>query len=219
MQVAERCRLEPGVAADRLERIRREGPRTRAPGARSRHPGPSRASDRRPGPPRPTTTGPTARDPRSAGAAARGRRSRRPGGRRPPGPDHGAVRPGLEALRLAIHRPEAVGDRLEEVLFTDPVQRAAFVALVESDDLARGHRVAPAQVQALLVRADRRGAAGRLPDEVVPQLLRDAVRRELPVLTVEARTSAGGHGQEATSGRPGSRSWTSGHRATPPDGC
>ena len=44
-------------------------------------------------------------------------------------------------------------------------------------------------VQSLLVRLTVEEPRAE-PDEVVAQLVRDAVRRELPVLTVEARTSS-----------------------------
>ena len=97
-------------------------------------------------------------------------------------------RPGLEALRLAIHRPEEVGDRLHAELFGDPVQRAAFTALVEADDLGVAIDSAPGRVQDMLVRLTVEVPRSE-PDEVVVQLVRDAVRRELPQLTVEARTS------------------------------
>jgi DNA primase len=43
--------------------------------------------------------------------------------------------PGLEALKLAVHRPEEVADRLHPVLFADGSEREAFVALLEHDDL------------------------------------------------------------------------------------
>ncbi|HTZ10227.1 MAG TPA: DNA primase, partial [Acidimicrobiales bacterium] len=46
-----------------------------------------------------------------------------------------ANRPGLEALRLAVHQPEGVAHRLEPVLFGDALQRAAFEALASADDL------------------------------------------------------------------------------------
>jgi DNA primase len=180
MQVAERCRLEPAALRERLERIRREGPRRPAEPERSA----SRAAppvDRDPrGYDGPDDPGPEPEwDPWEDGSG--------------PGPSGGRsttpeFRPGLEALRLAIHRPEDVGDRLEEVLFSDPVQRAAFVALVESDDLGEAIDAAPGPVQALLVRLTVEEPRSE-PDEVVAQLVRDTVRRELPVLTVEARTS------------------------------
>jgi DNA primase len=182
MQVAERCRLEPASLRDRLERIRREGPRT-----------PPARSDRtavRPAPPSDD------RDPRGYDdlddPGDDPEWDEWDGGR---GPKSGLqrtttmeFRPGLEALRLAIHRPEAVGDRLESALFSDPVQRAAFAALVESDDLGEAIDGASGHVQAMLVRLTVEEPRSE-PDEVVAQLVRDTVRRELPVLTVEARNS------------------------------
>jgi DNA primase len=189
MQVAERCRLEPAALRDRLERIRREGPRTPPPRA-----------DRTPSRPAPPADDPDPRgydgyegydgpddpgpepgwDPWEDGPGTGG------GSR---GSTSAEFRPGLEALRLAIHRPEDVGDRLEDVLFSDPVQRAAFVALVDSDDLGEAIDAAPGPVQSLLVRLTVEEPRAE-PDEVVAQLVRDAVRRELAVLTVEARSSS-----------------------------
>jgi len=181
MQVAERCRLEPAALRDRLERIRREGPRTTP----SR---PERAASR-------PSPAPEDRDPRGYDGP--------PDGPEPewePWDDAGwdggpggastspEFRPGLEALRLAIHRPEDMGDRLEAALFSDPVQRAAFVALVEADDLGEAIDGAPSRVQKLLVRLTVEEPRSE-PDEVVSQLVRDVVRRELPQLAVEARTS------------------------------
>ncbi len=179
MQVAERCRLEPGSLRDRLERIRRDGPRT-PPGR------PDRTPDR-PGAP------PDDRDPRGYDGPPDGPDGEwddwedgpLDSGRASTSPE---FRPGLEALRLAIHRPEDVGDRLEAVLFSDPVQRAAFAALVEADDLGEAIDRAPARVQPLLVRLTVEEPRSE-PDEVVTQLVRDTVRREVAQLTVEARTS------------------------------
>ena len=100
-------------------------------------------------------------------------------------------RPGLEALRLAIHRPEEVADRLESALFRDDLQREAFEVLASADTEPL-HQViedARPEVRALLVRLtveEPRGA----PDEVVMQLVRDAARAQLTVITAEARTSS-----------------------------
>jgi hypothetical protein len=97
-------------------------------------------------------------------------------------------RPGLEALRLAIHRPDDVGDRLEVALFRDGLQRAAFQALVDADDLHQAIDGASPEVRELLVRLTVEEPTGQ-PDEVVLQLVRDASRYELTLLTAEARTS------------------------------
>jgi DNA primase len=180
MQVAERCRLEPASLRDRLERIRREGPRTPPPRPDRTTARPASPDDQDPrgydGPP----DGP---EPEWDGWADRPTPA---GNGRTP--TRSEFRPGLEALRLAIHRPEEVGDRLEAALFSDPVQRAAFVALVEADDLGEAIDAAPRPVQALLVRLTVEEPRAE-PDEVVVQLVRDAVRRELRSVAVEARTS------------------------------
>ena len=179
MQVAERCRLEPAALRDRLERIRRDGPRpSSGRGARTPSRSPAPPEDRDPrGYDDPPDSEPEwdEWDGGEPGGPARG----------PTAPE---FRPGLEALRLAIHRPGDMGNRLEAELFSDPVQRAAFMALVESDDLGEAIDSAPARVQTLLVRLtveEPRSA----PGEVVDQLVRDVVRRELPQLAAEARTS------------------------------
>ncbi|MGA8726152.1 MAG: DNA primase [Acidimicrobiales bacterium] len=151
MLVAERCRLEPDRLRERLEQIRRAGPR-------------------------PVT---------SEGSGARIREeSRRPvvrGTTRAP-----EFRPGLEALRLAIHRPEEIGANLEDVLFADEVQREAFRSLVGADDLHEAIGGSAPPVAALLTRlAVEEPRAGA--NDVLVQLVRDAARRELVVATAEAR--------------------------------
>ena len=190
MQVAERCRLEPASLRERLERIRREGPRT--------PPAKAERSAARPAPPTedrdprgydgPEDPGPEPEWDEWDDGPGPGGTSRRSAS--------AEFRPGLEALRLAIHRPDAVGDRLEPELFSDPVQRAAFCALIESDDLGDAIDGASGPVQALLVRLTVEEPRAE-PDEVIAQLVRDTVRRELPILTVEARTSTQAM-QEAT---------------------
>lgn len=176
MEVAERCRLEPPRLRQRLDQLRTELAEGRPTGeARRRelgdHPG-------RPG---------AAPGGWESGGSARpvGASAARSGG-------NGSVRefrPGLEALRLAIHRPEEVGDRLEAALFRDGVQRSAFESLVDADDLHQAIDHATPPVQALLVRLTVEEPTSD-PDDVVLQLVRDAARRELQVITSEARTSA-----------------------------
>jgi DNA primase len=204
MQVAERCRLEPVLLRERLEQLRQEGPRPQpAPaGGRSQNSPTStrrhhRAGSRRsPG----GSDDPRVREPDDDSGWDTGDarpswtvdvEARRPGngsqGRR--GPVH-EFRPGLEALRLAIHRPEEVADRLEAALFRDDLQRAAFRVLADADAEPL-HQVidgAPPDVRDLLVRLTVEEPMSR-PDEVVLQLVRDAARGELIVITAEARTS------------------------------
>jgi hypothetical protein len=81
-----------------------------------------------------------------------------------------------------------VAAHLEPALFRDPVQRGAFVALLESDDLHRAIEAAPPEVGALLVRLTVEEPKSDA-EEVVVQLVRDAARHELPFLATEARTS------------------------------
>ena len=140
MQVADRCRLEPDRVRQRLEEARR---RPAAPAGRGEDAA--------------TSTG---------GVRGRARDRQRPDAAdRPPCPGRGPgvrragtrcatpCRPaGLEALRLAVHRPEEVADRLEEVLFVDDLQRRAFVALAEADNLHQAVEEAPPEVADLLRR-------------------------------------------------------------------
>jgi DNA primase len=101
--------------------------------------------------------------------------------------------PGLEALKLSVHRPEDVGDRLAPVLFIDPVQRAAFSALVEHDDLHDAIAAGAPEVARLLRRVTVEEPLPGDPelgdpvDSVVNVLLREAVRRALSDVTAESR--------------------------------
>jgi DNA primase len=213
MQVAERCRLEPVLLRERLEQLRSEGPRPQPDiSGRRGQGGPASAhhdlrtdSRRAPGGP----DDPWVREPDDdsgwdAGGVDAGPswaidvdpRRPAPGGRGRGRPAN-EFRPGLEALRLAIHRPEEVADRLEAALFRDELQRAAFLVLAEADEEPL-HEVidrAPPDVRDLLVRLTVEEPMSR-PDEVVLQLVRDAARGELIVITAEARTSPEA-GQEA----------------------
>lgn len=97
-------------------------------------------------------------------------------------------RPGLEALRLAVHRPDLVVDRLESVLFSDPLQRDAFSVLAESEDLASAVNAAEVHAPEVAVLLRRLAVEEPTPtddpninpaDPVVAQLVRESVRREL----------------------------------------
>ena len=101
--------------------------------------------------------------------------------------------PGLEALKLSVHRPEDVGERLAPVLFIDPVQRAAFSALVDHDDLHDAISGATPEVARLLRRVTVEEPLPGDPelgdpvDSVVNVLLREAARRALSDVTAESR--------------------------------
>jgi len=170
--VADRCRLDPGILRPLLEQLRRD--RTAASGR-----------PRTPARPDPDRTPPPDQPPSS----------RVNGGRRPgpaPGfPEREAQRPGLEALRLAVHRPEAVAGRLDPRLFADERQRAAYETLHQAGDLHKAIEVAGRQlpeVAALLRRLAVEEPAADA-DDVVVQLVWIASRRALADLESAARLS------------------------------
>jgi DNA primase len=100
--------------------------------------------------------------------------------------------PGLLALALAVQRPEAVAESLDEVLFDDPASRSAFTALAEAATF--GEAVARAEAEDAKV-ADllRQAAVVEAPDDaedVLAVLARGAGTRALRWLEDEARRSA-----------------------------
>jgi DNA primase len=186
MTVSDRCRLEPDLLRTRLDAARRAAPAD-LDGRRSR-----------PGRPRPGG-GRVANDPGEESAEQRGAPPAEDDGEAPPrrslrGPDP-ASRPGLEALRFAVHRPEAVADRLEAVLFVDELQRRAFLTLLGADDLHQAIDDAPPDVAELLRRVAveepvvSEGATPDPVDALVTNLMRTAAQRALRDLEVAARTT------------------------------
>jgi DNA primase len=109
--------------------------------------------------------------------------------------------PGLEALKLAVHRPGEVVDRVHPVLFVDPIQRQAFVALEEHDSVHEAVEAAPPPVARLLRRVTVEEPISGDPDlgdpvhSVVSVLVREAVRRGLADVGMESR--AGGESWQA----------------------
>jgi DNA primase len=100
---------------------------------------------------------------------------------------HGAE---LEALRLAIHRPEAVAEVLEPALFDDPVHRAALTALLEAPTLAEALAQAEPDAQELLYRlAVEDVDPDTEPDDVVAVLVRSAALRALSAIEADARAT------------------------------
>lgn len=183
MQVAERCRLEPDLLRERLRQIRRTGPQRAASPQRQGN-GPGARHGGAPEGQRSIGSDHRSVESSSDAVTRRGRDSNR--GRTS---QQREFRPGLEALRLMIHRREEVEDRLDAVLFSDAVQRAAFGSLVETGgNLHRAADTASPDARALLVRLTVEEPQGE-PDEVIRQLVRNATRRELYLITIEARTS------------------------------
>ncbi len=176
MQLADRCRVDAAKLRERLDYLRAHPP-AEAPARRGR--------SRRDEPPPmeyPEDDGDhfaSQDDGRDAALAA----ALRPG-------------PGLEALKLAVHRPEDVADRVHAVLFADAVQRQAFVALLENDSVHEAVQSASPEVASLLRRVIVEEPMSGDPelgdpvDSVVTALLRGAARRAMADIEIESR--AGG---------------------------
>jgi hypothetical protein len=104
------------------------------------------------------------------------------------------ARPGLEALRIAVHFPERVATRLEPSLFIDPVQRGAFEALLSAESLQAavdGASDAEAQLLRQLIVDEPMVEVTEVGDPVeacMVQLVRTAAKRSLDALLAEART-------------------------------
>ena len=94
--------------------------------------------------------------------------------------------PEVEALRLAIHRPEDVASRLEDVLFQDELNLAAFRALATAqtlhDAIDRADPGAADLLQRLAVEETDANA-----DDVIARLTERAALRELHDLEAAAR--------------------------------
>ncbi len=172
MQLADRCRLDADRLRDRLAHVIAHPPAPTPPRRRHRSEGPDPGAE-----PNGPEGGP-------AVVSAAPPAALRPG-------------PGIEALKFAVHRPEEVAERVHPVLFTDPLQRAAFVALLEHDNVHEAVESAPADVASVLRRVTVEEPLvgdpdlGDPVDSVVLVLLREAARRALA--DVEAESRADGH--------------------------
>ncbi|HAM01955.1 MAG TPA: DNA primase [Acidimicrobiaceae bacterium] len=163
MMVADRCRLDPASLRPVAERLARS-PRDESGGTGARSTPEERpARESRPG-----------HVPAPPGAAARPQ----------------APRPGLEALRLAVHTPERVAERLEPFLFADPLQRRAFETLASAESLqsAMDAAITDDELSGLLRRLVVEEPVAEA-DDVIVQLVRIASRRALAELQAEARVS------------------------------
>ena len=102
---------------------------------------------------------------------------------------------------MAVHRPDEVVERVHAVLFVDPVQRQAFVALEEHDSVHEAVEAAPPQVASVLRRVTVEEPMAGDPElgdpvhSVVSVLVREAVRRALADVGMESR--AGGDAWQA----------------------
>jgi DNA primase len=177
MQLADLCRVDPARLRERLDHLRAHPPVERPPRR-------SRGSQDEP-PPReyPQDDGDLVAPDGVAGSAFALTAALRPG-------------PGLEALKLTVHRPDDVVDRVHAVLFTDPLQRAAFVALLDNDSVHDAVESASPEVASLLRRVTVEEPMSGDPDlgdpvdSVVAVLLRGAARRALADVQIESRVGA-----------------------------
>jgi DNA primase len=94
--------------------------------------------------------------------------------------------PEIEALRLAVHRPEEILARLHVVLFADDRNLDAFTALAGAPDVHQAIAAAGPEAADLLQRLAVEETAATA-DDLVAQLLDRAVHRALAELEVEAR--------------------------------
>jgi DNA primase len=150
MVVAERCRMDPARLREMSQRVTR-------PASGGREDGLSQASPSR--------------------AGAQGRTGPGDGGARRTRPTAAVVE--VDALRLAVHRPEEVADRLEEQLFTDPVHQAALRALIGASTLHEAIDAAEPEAAALLQRLAVEDASEDDVDVTTADLARGAATREV----------------------------------------
>jgi hypothetical protein len=99
--------------------------------------------------------------------------------------------PELEALRLAVHRPEAVAERLELVLFGHPLAKASFEALLAATTLHAAIEAADPQAADLLQRLAVEDTDADT-DDVMVRLVERAGQRALQDVQAEMRQAAPG---------------------------
>jgi DNA primase len=105
-------------------------------------------------------------------------------------------RPGLEALRLAVHRPDLLTGRLEAFLFSNDDQHKAAEALLAHENVTQAIEAAPPAAAALLrrVTVEEPTIDMEVTDPagpVIAQLLRLLVRQRISELQLELRRGEG----------------------------
>jgi DNA primase len=98
--------------------------------------------------------------------------------------------PEVEALRLAVHRPEEVAELLHEALFADDVVLDGYRALCAATTLAQAVDEAPPEAAALLRRLAVEDAEAPAND-VLARLATEAARRVIVDLEAANRRSGG----------------------------
>ncbi len=115
----------------------------------------------------------------------------RPPSARPRQPRHrDRVGPELEVLKVAVHRPHAVADRLHEVLFADEVHLSAFRALQAATSLREAIEAADPEAAELLQRLAVEETDAD-PDDVIVRLADEAAGRALAELQAAVREGSG----------------------------
>ncbi len=100
-------------------------------------------------------------------------------------------RAGRDGLMLAIHRPAEVAEWIDTVLFPDPVQRRAFIALLGAEELHGAIDSADDEASELLRRLVVSDGAEEIDvNGTLIELVRAAATRALVDLEVEARLHA-----------------------------
>ena len=94
--------------------------------------------------------------------------------------------PDLEALRLAVHRPDAVAGRLMPALFSHPLAQRAFATLSSAASVHEAVEAADPQTADLLQRVAVE-ESGADPDDVVIRMVERAVQAQLRELQAEMR--------------------------------
>ena len=118
------------------------------------------------------------------------------------------IRAGRDALCLAIQRPRDVAGRFDELLFVDPLQKRAFLALEDASELHEAIRSADLEVADLL----RKLAVSEVPadidvDGTLVALSRNAAQRMIRTLDAKARQADDSGDSEALSEREAEIRW------------
>jgi DNA primase len=100
------------------------------------------------------------------------------------------VGPELEVLKVAVHRPHAVADRLHEVLFADELHLTAFRALQSAGTLHEAIEAADPEAAELLQRLAVEETDAD-PDDVIVRLADEAAGRALSELQAAVREGSG----------------------------
>lgn len=169
MEISDRCRAEPPAVRRRMEFLASAAGKSAVSEAAAK----AQAS-----------SGVTGLD---EGLRSGGGRAATPAGQR--ARSSNGSRPGMEALRLAVHAPERISERLERFLFADDAQARAFDALVSADGV--GEAIAEVSDEdpelADLLRRIAVEEPAADADDCVVQLIRGAARRSLNSLQSQAR--------------------------------